>query len=170
MTTYPGGLVPDASRTVYFTVPSSSSSGCVSYPGGMSFYTGCQNSCSIAAQKKQSEDVLDYTVDFSKVLSPSGDTIKSFEVSDLTTQGDDYDLVVLWSVSSASQVTIMVTSGHSGSTEEIGIALTTTMGRRYDGILSIPISSCTPSFSGISGTVLGTGGISITTGGQFLAV
>lgn len=113
---------------------------------------------------KSSDDVLDYTIDASLILTDTSDTIASASL--LVSDSDPgYPLTVVWSQVQGTQVVLMLASGVPLSNPILVLEMITAQQRRFAQVLRARITNASAATAApASGTVLTVNGVDITVG------
>lgn len=146
--TFPNSLSPATSR--FFTVSATYK---------------CGGASVVNIPPKSSADLLDYTFDFSFVLSGTSDVITNVAFISRADEGD-YELTAVWGVISGQTVTIFLASGNPGSVVPFAIEITTQQGRVFAAPCTICINRVTdatvaPTYDELADAIKNNGGVAI---------
>ncbi|NHN83680.1 hypothetical protein GOB93_03370 [Acetobacter musti] len=122
--------------------------------------------------EKSSEDVLDYTFDFTEWLQGTSDTITGITPKVMNPLGGDFDLTaVIQGVFNSTKAVIVLASGPPGSEVKLNVTIGTAQGRRKTVRVIVPVNSDTEPTAppDLSDGVLTIGGVPITIGGNTLS-
>ncbi|GBR45089.1 collagen-like triple helix repeat-containing protein [Gluconobacter roseus] len=107
---------------------------------------GCNGTVSqVTFCPKSSAECLDYTLDFSALLSGTGDTLTAIRSATvMTAASEDYALTIVWSAVAGTQLVTFLASGQPNTTQKILIEVETAQGRVYSVMAVLQITTLTP--------------------------
>lgn len=142
----PNGLIPTTLRV--YAVVSTAAAEKDSASVSLCVRRGVRTSTGFVPQMaaKSSAGVLDYVIDFTSLLTDTGDSIKNQGVTAVvrTSGGRTADLTVMWADTyDGNQAVVMLASGPPGTYQIVNVQVETVQGRTYVQQIIIPVSRVT---------------------------